>query len=64
MAKVYEDECVGCDTHCMGSVCPNRNVLHLICDKCKEDVEELYDTENGELCEECTLKQFKKVVIE
>lgn len=66
MAKVYEDECVGCSSGsgCLGSTCPNRNVLHLICDKCKEDVEELYDTENGELCEECTLKQFKKVVID
>lgn len=67
MAKVYEDECCGCAVPaypCMGSACPNRNVLHLICDKCKEDVEELYDTENGELCEECTLKQFKKVVID
>ena len=56
----YEDECVGCPTEmgCMGSTCPNRNVKHLYCDKCKDDVEKLYKYDGQEICEECLLKEF------
>lgn len=64
---VYEDECCGCAVPsypCMGDACPNRNVPHLYCDKCKEDVEDLYKTEDGELCAECVLKMFEKVRID
>ena len=35
----YENECCDCATEsypCMGSACPNRNVKHLYCDKCKD----------------------------
>lgn len=67
MAICYEDECCGCATEsypCLGSACPNRNVPHLYCDKCEEEVEELYETENGQLCEECVLKMFEKVRID
>ena len=40
----YEDECVGCPTElgCMGNACPNRDIKHLYCDKCGDDVEKLY----------------------
>ena len=39
----YEDECVGCppEMGCLGDSCPNRDVKHLYCDKCKADCEEL-----------------------
>ena len=59
----YEDECVGCPTEigCMGSSCPNRNVKHLYCDKCKEDVEKLYKYDGQEICEECLLKEFEVI---
>ena len=48
----YEDECCGCATEsypCLGNACPNRNVKHLYCDKCKDDVEKLdtVQTEKG-----------------
>lgn len=51
----YTNECVGCppELRCMGTSCPNRNVKHYICDKCKCEVEELYDYEGEELCLEC-----------
>lgn len=63
MARVYEDECVGCppEIGCLGSVCPNKNVLHMYCDKCEEEVDELYETENGQLCADCVLGMFEKV---
>jgi hypothetical protein len=52
----YEDECCGCAVPaypCLGDSCPNRHVPHLYCDECKDDVEELYDYEEKEICEEC-----------
>ena len=67
MAIRYEDECCGCSVPaytCMGDSCPNRNVPHLYCDKCKEEMDELYETENGQLCAECVLKMFEKVRID
>ena len=67
MAIRYEDECCSCATEnypCMGSSCPNRNVPHLYCDKCEKEVEDLYKTEDGELCAECVLKMFEKVRID
>lgn len=67
MAIRYEDECCGCATEsypCLGSECPNRHVLHLYCDKCKEDVEDLYETEDGQLCADCVLGMYEKVRID
>lgn len=59
----YEDECVGCPTElgCMGSTCPYRNVPHLYCDKCGDDVEKLYKYDGQEICEECLLKEFEVI---
>ena len=63
----YEDECCGCATEsypCLGSACSNRNVPHFYCDKCGEDVEELYKVDGEELCEECLKDNFEKVELE
>ena len=63
----YENECCGCATEsypCMGSACPNRKVPHFYCDKCGEDVEELYKIDGEELCEDCLLDNFEKVELE
>ncbi len=61
----YENECVCCppEMGCLGDSCPNRNVMHLYCDKCKDDVEVLYDYDGEELCEECLLDSFKKITL-
>jgi hypothetical protein len=67
MAIRYEDECCGCAVPsypCSGDACPNRNVPHLYCDNCKEEADELYETENGQLCAECVLGMFEKVRID
>ena len=38
--RYYEDECVGCppELGCMGSACPNRNVEHIVCDECGDEL--------------------------
>lgn len=61
--KKYEDECVSCGLPCLGSSCPNRNVPHYYCDKCKQEFEadELFITDDGDLCLDCLLKGFKTV---
>ena len=61
----YEDECVGCppEKGCLGNSCPNRNVKHLYCDRCKCDCEELYLYDDEELCEECLLKTAHKIAL-
>ena len=63
----YENECCGCATEsypCLGSACPNRHVPRFYCDKCGEDVEELYKVDGEELCEDCLKNNFEKVELE
>ena len=62
----YEDECCGCATEsypCMGSACPNRNVKHLYCAKCDEEVDDLYEWDDEQVCVDCIVKSLKKVEI-
>ncbi|MBQ2395637.1 MAG: hypothetical protein II304_01175 [Bacteroidales bacterium] len=64
MAIVMEDECCGCAVPaypCLGSACPRRNIPHFYCDECEKEVEELYKTEDGDLCEKCVLMRYEKV---
>lgn len=60
--KKYENECVGCppEMGCLGSSCPNRNVLHLICNKCGDETQ-LYEYDGEELCIDCIEEKLKKV---
>lgn len=60
MIKI-ENDCVGCGMPCLGVSCPNRKVPHLYCDKCKEEVDELYKYDDEQLCEECLLKSFDTI---
>ena len=63
----YKNYCCSCATPgypCLGSTCPNRNVPHFYCDNCKEEVEDLYETENGQLCSKCVLAMYEKVRID
>ena len=62
----YEDECVGCppEMGCLGNSCRYKNVKHLYCDRCGDDVEELYDYDGEELCEDCLLDSIKKITLD
>lgn len=62
--RIVKDECLGCATPaypCLGSSCPNRNVTHYYCDRCKDEFspEALYQYDGEEVCGECILKDFK-----
>ena len=65
--KVYENECVDCKgmgLDCIGEACPNRNVPHYYCDKCKDGFtpKSLYIYEGDEqLCANCLLEKFETV---
>lgn len=58
-----EDECVGCppERGCLGSSCPNRNVVRLYCDECDDEADLLYEYDGQELCLDCLLKNFNKI---
>lgn len=60
--RSVENECVGCppELGCLGSICPNRNVVRFYCDRCGEEGK-LYHYDSEELCEECLLKEFDVV---
>ena len=61
----YENECVGCPPEmvCLGSGCPNRNGLYLLCDRCDADCEELYILGDEQVCEECLKDNFEKITL-
>jgi hypothetical protein len=58
--KTVENECVNCGLPCLGSSCPNRNVIHFYCDECGEE-EVLYDFDGDELCIECIKEKLQVI---
>ena len=62
MRKI-ESECVGCTAmglHCLGSSCPNINVVRFYCDECGIEGK-LRHYDDKELCEDCLLDKFDVV---
>ena len=49
---------------CIGDSCPNRNVKVHYCDKCDPEcdnpLEDVYEVDDEELCEECLKERFRK----
>lgn len=63
MSIFYEDECCSCATPgypCLGDLCPKRHAKHLYCDRCGDDVEELYEFECQQICTSCLIEQLDK----
>lgn len=59
----YEDHCVGCAVPgypCLGNSCSLRCVEVHYCDECEEELEEIYEVDDEELCEYCLKERFKK----
>lgn len=54
----YEDMCVSCpkEMGCLGHSCPYMEVPVLECDKCRCEVEELYELDGEQLCLGCLLE--------
>ena len=59
----YENGCVGCppEMGCMGNACPYVNQRILECDECGQEVEELYEYEGRQVCDDCLLVLVPKV---
>ena len=62
------NECCNCATStypCMGNSCPLRNTKVYICDDCKDEVDELFDSlyefDGQELCIDCIRKRLTAV---
>ena len=59
----YENHCCGCAAPgypCLGNSCSLRRVEVHYCDRCGEELEEIYDVDDEELCEECLKEEFRK----
>ena len=55
----YENDCVDCGKPCLGDNCKYRNVKHLYCDECKDEVSKLYVYIDGrQLCRECCIEEL------
>lgn len=58
-----ENHCCDCAVPgypCRGSLCPNRHVEVHYCDKCGCELEDIYEVDGEELCEDCLKEKFLK----
>lgn len=67
--KKVENMCCDCAVPgypCMGASCPNRRVEVHYCDKCDpkctNPLEEVFEVDGEELCEECLKEKFRKEI--
>ena len=62
--KKIVNECCGCAVPgypCSPS-CSLKAVEHFYCDKCREELEEVYEVDGEELCQDCLKERFRKVI--
>lgn len=62
---VYENHCCDCAASgypCQGDACPLRRVEVHYCDnrKCRAELNDIYEVDDGEYCEECLKEMFRK----
>lgn len=58
-----ENHCCDCAAPgypCIGSLCHLRHVEVTYCDKCGEELDDIYDVDGQELCENCLLEMFRR----
>lgn len=58
-----ENRCCDCATPaypCRGSACPLMDIEVYYCDKCGDELDEIYDVDDKELCEHCLKKEFRR----
>ena len=62
MIKI-ENRCCGCATDsypCRGSACPLTHIEVHYCDRCGDELDEIYEVDDIELCEDCLKEMFKR----
>lgn len=61
--KRIENHCCDCATPgypCLGSACPLVRVKVYYCDKCGDELDEVYKVDGDDLCENCLKERFRK----
>jgi hypothetical protein len=61
--KKIENRCCDCATPgypCLGRACPLTRVEVYYCDKCGDELEEIYEVDGDDLCEECLKERFRR----
>lgn len=58
-----ENECVDCGLPCLGSSCPNRNVIRIYCDKCGDEGK-IFHYDGEHLCISCIEETLEEVETE
>ena len=61
----YENHCCDCATGtypCLGDTCPLTRVEVHYCDnpECKVEIDEIYEVDGEEYCEDCLKEMFRK----
>lgn len=58
----YENHCCDCGKPCIREACPYYRVAVHYCDnpKCREVLDEIFDVDDGEYCEECLKDMFRR----
>ena len=59
--KKIENQCCDCAVPgypCRGDACPLTKVVVHYCDKCGCEIDEVYDVDGEELCEDCLKEKF------
>lgn len=62
MIKI-ENHCCDCAVPgypCQGASCPLTHVEVHYCDKCEYELEDIYDVDGEELCEDCLKDKFRR----
>ena len=62
MLKI-ENHCCDCAVPgypCQGDLCPLTRVEVHYCDKCKDELDYIYEVDGDELCESCVLEMFRR----
>lgn len=57
-----EDNCVGCPRGCINCGRKHQAVCIRICDRCKEEVDTLYNYDGEELCLDCIKNDLDEVI--
>lgn len=60
---ILENHCVDCAVPgypCLGIHCPKANVEVHRCDECNTELDDIYEVDGEELCEECLKDRFRR----
>lgn len=58
----FENDCCDCGMPCT-CTCNLKKVPHFYCDGCNEEVDDLYEYEDGQYCVDCLLQLVPKVEV-